>query len=268
MHDPNRNSILGRVVRITDQVIHYRQWIRDTFLLPPDESDDSTCPSATSGTITRPVSRHHPLDHIVPRNKALHPLDATSARPSPVTSRKARDSQCSASKREALASSIGHSIASFKTPPSPSLRRRCQDVLIMNSSSPSSIGNSHSDNNNSSSCVDRLGNNRLPNSPVSSRHNQQSSNSRFVSPVNTNGRIKHHTVNNNNNNSTARVKHVTVSPATVVDISSSPDGNRAKHAGTNRGSKQGVISTNGVVSRRPVASSVSSKAKQPRLAFC
>lgn len=38
--DPNRHSILGRIVRITDDVVDYRQWIQKSF--PVDSSPQST----------------------------------------------------------------------------------------------------------------------------------------------------------------------------------------------------------------------------------
>ena len=35
----SRNSILGRIIRVTDEVIEYRKWIKDTFPLPLGEMD-------------------------------------------------------------------------------------------------------------------------------------------------------------------------------------------------------------------------------------
>ena len=61
LNDPNRNSILGRVVRVTDQVIHYRQWIREHFAVPP---------ALVNGV-------PHPLDTTRPRDRSLHPLDCS-----------------------------------------------------------------------------------------------------------------------------------------------------------------------------------------------
>lgn len=69
MNNPNDNSILGRVVRITDQVIFYRQWIRENFSLAQDQDpvdDDGNCASGS-----------HPLDDIKPRDQSTHPLDCT-----------------------------------------------------------------------------------------------------------------------------------------------------------------------------------------------
>ena len=50
IYNPNLHSILGRAIRITDDVIRYRQWIRQTFTLPDSEGP----------------SRPHPLDLTVP----------------------------------------------------------------------------------------------------------------------------------------------------------------------------------------------------------
>uniref|UniRef100_A0A2P2I1S1 polynucleotide adenylyltransferase n=1 Tax=Hirondellea gigas TaxID=1518452 RepID=A0A2P2I1S1_9CRUS len=66
LNNPNRNSILGRVVRITDQVIHYRQWIKDNFVLAPD-----MLPAT-------PNSTPHPMESTKPRDQSTHPLDCTT----------------------------------------------------------------------------------------------------------------------------------------------------------------------------------------------
>ncbi|KAF2361044.1 PAP/25A-associated [Trinorchestia longiramus] len=65
LNDPNRNSILGRIVRITDQVIMYRQWIRENFSLPESSQHSEEGEKA------------HPLDDIKPRDQTTHPLDCT-----------------------------------------------------------------------------------------------------------------------------------------------------------------------------------------------
>ncbi|KAA0185869.1 hypothetical protein HAZT_HAZT002320, partial [Hyalella azteca] len=65
MNDPNRNSILGRVVRITDQVIQYRQWIREIYYQPEDAKGSEESKES------------HPLDDLKPRDQSTHPLDCT-----------------------------------------------------------------------------------------------------------------------------------------------------------------------------------------------
>jgi len=47
LHDPNKHSILGRIVRITDQVVLYRRWIKVTF---PPEDPSSPTPSSLSSS--------------------------------------------------------------------------------------------------------------------------------------------------------------------------------------------------------------------------
>ncbi|RXG51280.1 Non-canonical poly(A) RNA polymerase PAPD5 [Armadillidium vulgare] len=57
INDPNKHSILGRVVRITDDVIQYRKYIRKRFARP------RSCESTIAGTV---ISKAHPLDFTVP----------------------------------------------------------------------------------------------------------------------------------------------------------------------------------------------------------
>lgn len=57
INDPNKHSILGRVVRITDDVIQYRKYIRKRFSRP------RSCESTIPGTV---ISKAHPLDFTVP----------------------------------------------------------------------------------------------------------------------------------------------------------------------------------------------------------
>ncbi|XP_012221013.1 terminal nucleotidyltransferase 4A-like isoform X2 [Linepithema humile] len=59
VNDASKVSILGRIIRVTDEVIDYRRWIKDTFLLPVSEAD-SLSSSGTSGsdasTLSAPAS--------------------------------------------------------------------------------------------------------------------------------------------------------------------------------------------------------------------
>lgn len=50
-------SILGRIIRVTDEVIDYRRWIKDTFLLPLSEGDSlSSSTGSDASTLSAPAS--------------------------------------------------------------------------------------------------------------------------------------------------------------------------------------------------------------------
>lgn len=50
LNDCTRQSILGRIIRVTDEVIEYRRWVQSTFehLLIDDNHSTSPCPSTGS----------------------------------------------------------------------------------------------------------------------------------------------------------------------------------------------------------------------------
>jgi len=48
LHDPNTHSILGRIVRITDEVVLYRRWIKHTFPVSPSTSSPSSSSPSSS----------------------------------------------------------------------------------------------------------------------------------------------------------------------------------------------------------------------------
>ncbi|XP_076032218.1 uncharacterized protein LOC143020007 isoform X2 [Oratosquilla oratoria] len=71
LNNPNLHSILGRVVRITDDVITYRQWIRKTFPLPHPSSSTPSHPliphlisSRPQAPPTPPGTFHHHHNHL------------------------------------------------------------------------------------------------------------------------------------------------------------------------------------------------------------
>ena len=50
-------SILGRIIRVTDEVIYYRRWIKETFLLPVGEGDSlSSSTGSDASTLSAPAS--------------------------------------------------------------------------------------------------------------------------------------------------------------------------------------------------------------------
>lgn len=50
-------SILGRIIRVTDEVIDYRKWIKDTFPLPVSEGDSlSSSTGSDASTLSAPAS--------------------------------------------------------------------------------------------------------------------------------------------------------------------------------------------------------------------
>jgi hypothetical protein len=64
-------SILGRIIRVTDEVIDYRAWIRETFPVPNHDDDDSLSSSSDamtseSGTGSDTVSVSHQLWYVIP----------------------------------------------------------------------------------------------------------------------------------------------------------------------------------------------------------
>lgn len=51
------HSILGRIIRVTDEVIDYRKWIKETFLLPLSEGDSlSSSTGSDASTLSAPAS--------------------------------------------------------------------------------------------------------------------------------------------------------------------------------------------------------------------
>ncbi|KAG8231510.1 hypothetical protein J437_LFUL011548, partial [Ladona fulva] len=76
INDPNKTSILGRIIRVTDEVIEYRQWIRENVQLPPvvdKEEEEGVPPPAQKTTSTPPPACNVPLQ--------LVPATALSAIP-------------------------------------------------------------------------------------------------------------------------------------------------------------------------------------------
>lgn len=52
-----KRSILGRIIRITDEVIEYRKWIKDTFQQPINEGDSlSSSTGSDASTLSAPAS--------------------------------------------------------------------------------------------------------------------------------------------------------------------------------------------------------------------
>lgn len=50
-------SILGRIIRVTDEVIEYRKWIKETFPLPLSEVDSlSSSTGSDASTLSAPAS--------------------------------------------------------------------------------------------------------------------------------------------------------------------------------------------------------------------
>lgn len=57
INDASKVSILGRIIRVTDEVIEYRKWIKDTFLLPISEGDSlSSSTGSDASTLSAPAS--------------------------------------------------------------------------------------------------------------------------------------------------------------------------------------------------------------------
>lgn len=50
INDPNLQSILGRIIRVTDDVIEYRRWIQCNFPLPVGQFNGRYCPPGLSET--------------------------------------------------------------------------------------------------------------------------------------------------------------------------------------------------------------------------
>ncbi|KMQ92972.1 pap-associated domain-containing protein 5, partial [Lasius niger] len=56
-NDASKVSILGRIIRVTDEVIDYRRWIKETFLLPVSEGDSlSSSTGSDASTLSAPAS--------------------------------------------------------------------------------------------------------------------------------------------------------------------------------------------------------------------
>ncbi|KYM75381.1 PAP-associated domain-containing protein 5 [Atta colombica] len=57
INDASKVSILGRIIRVTDEVIYYRRWIKETFLLPVGEGDSlSSSTGSDASTLSAPAS--------------------------------------------------------------------------------------------------------------------------------------------------------------------------------------------------------------------
>ncbi|XP_011648330.1 non-canonical poly(A) RNA polymerase PAPD5-like [Pogonomyrmex barbatus] len=57
VNDASKVSILGRIIRVTDEVIEYRRWIKETFLLPVSEGDSlSSSTGSDASTLSAPAS--------------------------------------------------------------------------------------------------------------------------------------------------------------------------------------------------------------------
>ncbi|XP_046740041.1 non-canonical poly(A) RNA polymerase protein Trf4-1-like isoform X2 [Diprion similis] len=57
VNDANKVSILGRIIRVTDEVIEYRKWIKETFPLPLGETDSlSSSTGSDASTLSAPAS--------------------------------------------------------------------------------------------------------------------------------------------------------------------------------------------------------------------
>ncbi|KYN06222.1 PREDICTED: non-canonical poly(A) RNA polymerase PAPD5-like [Cyphomyrmex costatus] len=57
INDASKVSILGRIIRVTDEVIYYRRWIKETFLLPVSEGDSlSSSTGSDASTLSAPAS--------------------------------------------------------------------------------------------------------------------------------------------------------------------------------------------------------------------
>ncbi|EZA49943.1 non-canonical poly(A) RNA polymerase PAPD5 isoform X2 [Ooceraea biroi] len=57
INDASKVSILGRIIRVTDEVIEYRKWIKETFLLPVSEADSlSSSTGSDASTLSAPAS--------------------------------------------------------------------------------------------------------------------------------------------------------------------------------------------------------------------
>ncbi|XP_012266386.1 terminal nucleotidyltransferase 4B-like [Athalia rosae] len=57
VNDANKVSILGRIIRVTDEVIDYRKWIKATFPLPLGEMDSlSSSTGSDASTLSAPAS--------------------------------------------------------------------------------------------------------------------------------------------------------------------------------------------------------------------
>ncbi|KAL0129801.1 hypothetical protein PUN28_001806 [Cardiocondyla obscurior] len=56
-NDASKVSILGRIIRVTDEVIDYRKWIKDTFPVPVSEGDSlSSSTGSDASTLSAPAS--------------------------------------------------------------------------------------------------------------------------------------------------------------------------------------------------------------------
>ncbi|XP_020281563.1 non-canonical poly(A) RNA polymerase PAPD5-like [Pseudomyrmex gracilis] len=57
VNDASKVSILGRIIRVTDEVIEYRKWIKETFQLPVSEGDSlSSSTGSDASTLSAPAS--------------------------------------------------------------------------------------------------------------------------------------------------------------------------------------------------------------------
>lgn len=55
-NDATKCSILGRIIRVTDEVIEYRKWIKDTFQLPLEIDSFSSSTGSDASTLSAPAS--------------------------------------------------------------------------------------------------------------------------------------------------------------------------------------------------------------------
>lgn len=57
VNDASKTSILGRIIRVTDEVIEYRKWIKETFPVPLNEVDSlSSSTGSDASTLSAPAS--------------------------------------------------------------------------------------------------------------------------------------------------------------------------------------------------------------------
>jgi non-canonical poly(A) RNA polymerase PAPD5/7 len=47
---------LGRIIRVTDEVIDYRKWIKETFPVPPEMDSLSSSTGSDASTLSAPAS--------------------------------------------------------------------------------------------------------------------------------------------------------------------------------------------------------------------
>ncbi|XP_014209789.1 non-canonical poly(A) RNA polymerase PAPD5 isoform X2 [Copidosoma floridanum] len=56
INDANKVSILGRIIRVTDEVIEYRKWIKETFPVPLEIDSLSSSTGSDASTLSAPAS--------------------------------------------------------------------------------------------------------------------------------------------------------------------------------------------------------------------